>query len=259
VGKSSLVNALVGGPRVVVSQVPGTTRDAVDTPLSVGERHYLLIDTAGIRRMGRVKRGLEKAAVFRSLRAVERAQVVAVVMDASEGVTDQDLNLAGQAVEAHRGLILVLNKWDLLADQPRRREQVLAQVERARRFAPWAPVLTTSALTGRGVDKLLPAAAEIYDQMGRRVETGPLNRALRELVEAHQPAVRRGRRLKLYYATQVGVHPPTVVIFANDPEQVHFSYRRYLVNGLRRFMGLSRSPLRLVLQARRRRPKGRRR
>ncbi len=254
VGKSSLVNALVGGPRVVVSRVPGTTRDAVDTPLSAGGRDYLLIDTAGIRRLGRVKRGLEKAAVFRSLRAVERAQVVALVMDAAEGVTDQDLNLAGQAVEAHRGLILVLNKWDRLADQPRRREQVLAQVERAQRFAPWAPVLTTSALTGRGVAGLLPAAAEIHDQMGRRVETGPLNRALRELVEAHQPAVRRGRRLKLYYATQVGVHPPTVVVFANDPGQVHFSYRRYLVNGLRRFMGLSRSPLRLVL-----RPRGRRR
>ncbi len=257
VGKSSLINALVGRPRVVVSEVPGTTRDAVDTPITWAGKEYVLIDTAGIRRQGKVERGLEKAGVFRSLRALERAHVAVCVMDASEGVTDHDLSLVGQAVDNHRGLILVLNKWDLLAGDTYKEEEVRHRLERALRFAPWAPVLFTSALTGQGVRRLLPTVDKVFQGYNRRVETGPLNRALEAMVERHQPAVRRGRRLKFFYAAQVGVRPPHVVVFVNDPGEVHFSYRRYLANEFRAFMGLEHSPLKLTLKPRSgNRPKG---
>jgi len=257
VGKSSLVNALTGEARVVVSDVPGTTRDAVDTPFTFKGKEYVLIDTAGIRRQGKVERGLEKAGVFRSLRALERAHVAVCVIDASEGVTDHDLHLVGQAVENYRGLILALNKWDLLRGDQHRQSEVKHRIERALRFAPWAPVLTTSALGKKGVSGILPAVDQVYADYNRRVDTGPLNRALETMVERHQPAMRRGRRLKFFYATQVGVRPPHVVVFVNDPGEVHFSYRRYLANGLRAFMGLDRSPLRLTLKERTgNRPKG---
>jgi GTP-binding protein len=257
VGKSSLLNALVGGPRVVVSEVPGTTRDAVDTPISFGGRDYVLIDTAGIRRQGRVKKGLEKAGVFRSLRALERSHVTAAVLDAAEGVTDQDLHLVGEAVEAYRGLVLVVNKWDLVAGDRHAEERVRHQIGRALKFAPWAPVLMTSALTGKKVTRLLPAVDQVFAGYNRRMDTGPLNRALERAVERHQPAVRKGRRLKFLYATQVGVRPPHVVVFVNDPAEVHFSYRRYLANQLREAMGLEHSPLRLSLKQRTGRRAGR--
>ena len=250
VGKSSLLNALVGAPRAVVSQVPGTTRDALDTPLTVKGRDYILIDTAGIRRQGKVARGLEKAMVFRSLRSLERCQVAVVMVDATEGVTDQDLRLVGQAVDAHRGLVLALNKWDLIKDDSYRVGQVRDQVQRALKFAPWAPVLEMSALKGQGVRKLLPAVDQVEHDFSLRVGTGVLNRALMEMVERHHPAMVKGRRTKLYYATQVSTRPPTVVIFVNRPDQVHFSYKRYLINELRQVMGLKRAPLRLILRAR---------
>jgi GTP-binding protein len=250
VGKSSLVNALTGQPRVVVSEVRGTTRDAVDTPFSLDGVDYLLIDTAGIRRQGKVKRGLEKAGVFRSLRVLERAHVAVAVVDASEGVTDQDLRVAGQAFEAHRGLIVALNKWDLVPRDAKSRGEVMEQAKYALRFAPWAPMLTMSALRGRGVDKLPPLVNQVYEQYSRRVDTGPLNRALEAILEKHQPPIVGRRRLKFYYASQVSSRPPTVVIFVSDPKGVHFSYRRYLTNELRRFMGLDIAPLRLILKER---------
>lgn len=258
VGKSSLLNSLLGEDRVVVSQVPGTTRDAVDTPFSLRGRDFVLIDTAGIRRRGRIQRGLEKASVFRSLRAIERAQVVVVLLDASEGVTDQDLALCGQAVESHRGLVVCLNKWDLLAGDEHRQEQVLQAVERGLRFAPWVPVLKISALQGRGVKKILPLVGRIFDEYGTRLATGPLNQALERLLESHSPPSLKGRRLKFFYATQVSSRPPTVVIFVNEPAGVHFSYRRYLHNELRRALGLKLAPLKLIFRERSgRRPRGR--
>ncbi len=257
VGKSSLINQLTGEDRVVVSNVPGTTRDAVDTPIFKNSQEYVLIDTAGIRRQGKVQRGLEKAGVFRSLRAMERAHVAVCVLDVSEGVTEHDLGLIGQAVENYRGLILVLNKWDLLAGDKYREDEVRHRIERALRFAPWAPVIYTSALTSKGVNRLLPTVDKVYADYNRRVETGPLNRALETMVERHQPAMRKGQRLKFFYATQVGVRPPHVVVFANYPKEVHFSYRRYLVNEFRSFMRLGRSPLKLTLKERSgSRPKG---
>ncbi len=257
VGKSSLINKLTGEDRVLVSDVPGTTRDAVDTPIIRNGTEYVLIDTAGIRRQGKVTRGLEKAGVFRSLRAMERAHVVVCVLDVSEGVTEHDLGLIGQAVENYRGLILVLNKWDLLAGDKHREDEVKHRIERALRFAPWAPVIYSSALTGKGVNRLLPTVDKVYADYNRRMETGPLNRALETMVERHQPAMRRGQRLKFFYATQVGVRPPHVVVFVNYPKEVHFSYHRYLINEFRSFMKLSRSPLKLTLKQRSgQRPKG---
>ncbi len=250
VGKSSLLNALTGQPRVVVSDVPGTTRDAVDTPLSVGGKDYVLIDTAGIRRQGKVNRGLEKAGVFRSLRAVERAHVAAVLIDASEGVTDQDLKLAGYALDSHRALVMVVNKWDLLKGNSHRQEQLKKELEVARRFAPWSPLLFMSAKTGKGVDKLLPTVDKVWSEYNLRLATGPLNQALEEITEHHTPPLVKGKRVKFYYASQVATRPPTVVLFVNDPKRVHFSYRRYLVNELRRALGLSIAPLRLILRQR---------
>ncbi len=250
VGKSSLLNALVGAPRVVVSQVAGTTRDAIDTPLSLDGKDYLLIDTAGIRRQGRVERGLEKAGVFRALRTLERAHLAVVVVDATEGITDQDLRLAGQVVQAHRGLILALNKWDLLREEPERRRRLMEEAKDALRFAPWAPVVTISAKTGWGVHKVLSSAERVFQEYSRRTATGPLNKALEEILEHHQPPMVGRRRLKFYYASQVSTRPPTVVLVVNDPASVHFSYRRYLHNELRRVMGLTVAPLRLVFKER---------
>ena len=248
VGKSSLINRLTGQSRVVVSDVPGTTRDAVDTPLEVNGKHYLLIDTAGIRRQGRVNRGLEKAGVFRSLRAVERAHVGAVLIDANEGITDQDLRLAGHVLESHRALIMVVNKWDLLAGDEYRKGILRGELEEARRFAPWSPLLFISAKSGQGVDKLLPTVDQIFSEYARRLNTSQLNQALAEITEHHPPPITKGKRLKIYYGSQVGSQPPTVVLMVNDPARVHFSYRRYLTNELRRALGLTMSPLRLIFR-----------
>jgi GTP-binding protein len=248
VGKSSLVNALTGQPRVVVSDLPGTTRDAVDTPLELGGKKYILIDTAGIRRQGKVKRGLEKAGVFRSLRAVERAHVAAVLIDGDEGVTDQDLKLAGHVLASHRALIMVVNKWDLVRDDEYRRGILERELEQARRFAPWSPLLFMSAKTGQGVGKLLPTVDQIFAEYIRRVTTGQLNQAMQDILRHHPPPLIKGKRLKIYYASQVATRPPTIVLMVNDPKRVHFSYRRYLNNELRRALGLNLTPLRLIFR-----------
>jgi GTP-binding protein len=250
VGKSSLVNALLGQTRVVVSDMPGTTRDAVDTPLHKNGRDYLLIDTAGIRRQGRVARGLEKAGVFRSLRALSRCHVAVAVIDAGEGVTDQDLHLVGEAAEANRGLALVLNKWDLLAGRPDLQKKVREQARKVNRFAPWTPVLTLSAQTRKGPAKLLPVVDQVWADYNKRLATGPLNQALEGILAHHQPPSAGGRRLKFYYASQVSTRPPMVVLFVNDPLAVHFSYKRYLLNELRQALGLTHSPLVLAFRAR---------
>ncbi|MCF8043094.1 MAG: ribosome biogenesis GTPase Der [Desulfarculaceae bacterium] len=248
VGKSSLINRLTGQERVVVSNVPGTTRDAVDTPLEVGGKRYLLIDTAGIRRQGRVNRGLEKAGVFRSLRAVERSHVGAVLVDAEEGITDQDLRLAGHVLDSHRALIVVVNKWDLVAGDEYKKGILVREMEEAMRFAPWAPMLYMSVKTGQGVNKLLPTVDKLFAEYNQRINTGRLNQALAEIAEHHPPPMTKGKRLKIYYGSQVASRPPTVVLMVNDPKRVHFSYRRYLVNELRRALGLTIAPLRLIFR-----------
>ncbi|MBU4276794.1 MAG: ribosome biogenesis GTPase Der [Proteobacteria bacterium] len=248
VGKSSLINRLTGQDRVVVSDVPGTTRDAVDTPVEIGGKRYLLIDTAGIRRQGKVNRGLEKAGVFRSLRAVERAHVGAVLIDADEGITDQDLRLCGHVLDSHRALILVVNKWDLVVGDEYRKGILLREVEEALRFAPWAPVLYMSVKSGQGVNKLMPTVDKLFAEYNQRINTAQLNQALTQITEHHPPPMTKGKRLKIYYGSQVTSRPPTVVLMVNDPKRVHFSYRRYLTNELRRALGLTIAPLRLIFR-----------
>jgi GTP-binding protein len=249
-GKSSLLNQLLGSQRAVVSDVPGTTRDALDSPLTIGGRQYLLIDTAGIRRQGKVGRGLEKASVMRSVRASQRCHVAVCLVDASEGLTDQDLKVIGLSVEAHRGLVVVFNKWDLLKGDEYKQKQLADQVDRLLTFAPWAVQIKISALTGKGVNKVLPAVDKIHQQYTRRLETGPLNQALESITSHHQPPMVKGRRIKFYYATQVSTRPPTIVLFVNQPQAVHFSYRRYLLNQFRAFLELDNAPLRLILRER---------
>ena len=259
VGKSSLVNRLLGEERMVVSDIPGTTRDAVDSLLERGGRHYLVIDTAGIRRKGRVRQRVEKFSVVRALTAMERCDVSLLLIDGAEGITDQDTRVIGYAVERGRACIVLINKWDLVKDDTPRQERLLAEVRRATRFISYAPILHVSALTGHGLGRLWPLIDEVYGQYASRFTTNRLNRILQQAVASHSPPLYKGRRLKLYYTTQVGSKPPTFVIFCNDPDGVHFSYHRFLVNTFRRELGLGRSPLLIHFRERQRRRDGSRR
>ncbi len=256
VGKSSLINRIVGSERLLVSEVPGTTRDAVDTPVRVSGKPFLLIDTAGIRRKGKVSAKLEKFSVVKALRSLDRCDVALVMMDASEGITDQDLTVAGYAVDRGCGCVVLLNKWDLVEKDSRTAAKYLENLRHEARFLSFAPAMTISALTGQRVSKIFKLVEEVYGQYTHRVATGPLNRILSRALERHEPSLHRGRRLKFYYASQVSTRPPTFVCFVNYPEAVHFSYRRYLINQIRRETGLDKTPLRLLFRQRTGRPKG---
>ncbi len=250
VGKSSLINRIVGSERLVVSDEPGTTRDAVDTPVRVDGKPFLLIDTAGIRRKGRVSAKLEKFSVVKALRSLERCDVALVLMDASEGITDQDLTVAGYAVDRGRACVVLLNKWDLVEKDSRTAGEYLQRLRDEAPFLHFAPAMTISALTGQRVSKIFRLIEEVYSQFSRRVATGPLNRILARALERNEPSLHRGRRLKFYYVSQVSTRPPTFVCFVNYPEAVHFSYRRYLINQFRRETGLDKTPLRLLFRQR---------
>jgi len=250
VGKSSLINRILGEERLLFSDTPGTTRDAVDTPCKVAGRFYTLIDTAGIRRKGRVSQKLEKFSVIKALRSLERCDVALIVLDAAEGVTDQDISIAGYAYDRGCGCILLLNKWDLVAKDPRTEQQYREQVRIAAKFLHFAPVLTISARTGQRVSKIFRLADTIYRQYATRIGTGQVNRIIESAVEKTPPSLHRGRRIKFYYAAQTSSRPPTVVCFVNYPEAVHFSYQRYLVNQIREQTGLDRTPIRLILRQR---------
>lgn len=250
VGKSSLLNAITGQRRAIVSPVPGTTRDPIDTLVRYQDRQVLLIDTAGIRRRGRIEQGVEKFSVLRAVRSIERSDVVALLIDAVEGVTAQDTHVASYVEEAAKGLILVVNKWDLVEKDTRTAETYTEHVRRAFSFAPYAPIVFVSALTGQRVQRVLDLALEIQAERRKRVPTAMLNTVIREAVAAHRPAV-HGRPLKVYYATQPETSPPTFVFFVNDPELVHFSYRRYLENRLRAAFGFGGTPIRLLFRGRR--------
>ncbi|MDA8165172.1 MAG: ribosome biogenesis GTPase Der [Desulfobacteraceae bacterium] len=253
VGKSSLANRLLGEERMMVSDIPGTTREAVDALLEREGRRYLLIDTAGIRRKGRVTEKLEKFSVMRALKALERCDIALVLIDAEEGITDQDTKVIGYAMEQGRACLILVNKWDLIRQDTKRQKQIMDDVERLTGFVGFAPVVPVSALTGYGVKRLFPLVEKLYDQYSREFATGRLNRVLQAAVQAHPPAVHQGRRIKLYYITQVATKPPTFVIFANDPKGVHFSYQRFLLNRFRTDLGLEMSPVRLILKERQRR------
>lgn len=256
VGKSSLINRLSGTERMVVSEVPGTTRDSVDTLLTVGRQNYLLIDTAGIRRKGKVQEKLEKFSVMQALAVLERCDLVLIVIDAGEGITEQDTKVLGYAFERGRACLIVINKWDLLTGETKRQKQLLEEIKRATAFIEYAPVLTVSALTGTGISKLLPMVARLHRQYIASFSTGQLNRILQDAVEGHSPPMYKGRRLKFYYTTQVATRPPTFVLFCNYPKGIHFSYHRYLINQFREGLKLDNIPIRIMLRERQRKEYG---
>lgn len=250
VGKSSLINRILGEERLLVSDVPGTTRDAIDTVCSVNSRSYLMIDTAGIRRKGRVSRKLEKFSVMRALKSLSRCDVAMIVIDAEEGITDQDITIAGYAYDRGCGCIFLLNKWDRVDSDSGTVRKYMEELRLKAKFLSFAPALTVSALTGQRVMKIFKHADDVYAQYCLRIGTGRLNRIIENAVERNVPALHRGRRIKFYYATQVKTRPPTFVCFTNYPTAVHFSYRRYLVNRLREETGLDKTPVRLYVRQR---------
>lgn len=265
VGKSSLLNAILGSQRSIVSDVPGTTRDAIDTEVEFGGRKLVLIDTAGIRRRGRVGPGVEKYSVLRSSRAIERADVAVLVIDASEGLAAQDTHIAGEIQEHTKGVVVIINKWDIAQAQRRAEREgeppdpddEIASAERYRRivmeglkFIPYAPIIFASAKTGYHVQSLMEAVLSIADMRYLRVPTSRLNEVIQSAVRHHNPTVFRNKMLKIYYATQTQVNPPTFVFFVNDPQALHFSYERYLENQLRSTFGFRGTGIRLFFRAR---------
>lgn len=253
VGKSSLINRLVGADRMVVSDIPGTTRDSIDTLLTRGERNYLLIDTAGIRRKGKVKEKLEKFSIIKALAALERCDLALILISTEEGITEQDTKVIGYTQDEGKACILVVNKWDLVAADAKGQKKIMAELKMATQFVNFAPILPLSALTGKGVKKLLPAIEAVYGQFCQTFPTNQLNRILQDAVESHSPSLFRGRRIKLLYTTQITSQPPTFAIIANYPKEIHFSYHRYLVNFFRKELGLDKTPIRIVFRERKRR------
>ena len=253
VGKSSLLNALLGEERTIVSDVPGTTRDAIDTRLAWGRSEIVLIDTAGIRRRGKVASGpsAERYSTMRALTALARADVAVLVIDAVEGLTSQDAHVAGYAVEEGKGLVLAVNKWDLVEDKTDRTfDQYVEWIRNDAPFLEFAPVVSISAKTRQRVGRVLELAVDIWAERRKRVPTGELNRMLLSATDRTPPPLARGRRPKLFYATQAAIAPPTFVFFASDASAVHFSYRRYLENRLRETFGFHGTPVRLVFRDR---------
>jgi GTP-binding protein len=250
VGKSSLVNRLLGDDRLVVSDIPGTTRDAIDTVCRVKEKEYLLIDMAGIRRKARVRKKLEKFSIIKALRSLDRCDIALVMMDASEGVTDQDATIASYALERGRASIILLNKWDLVEKGLTTVKEYVEAVRERLKFVRFAPVMTISALTGLRVVRIFDSVDALYEQFVRHTGTGQLNRDVQRIVRRHQPPSFRGRRVRFYYATQIRSGPPTFVCFVNYPEGIRVSYQRYMVNELRELLGLQQTPIRLFFRKR---------
>jgi len=251
VGKSSLVNALLGEERSIVSNIPGTTRDSIDTPFTKNGKLYTLVDTAGIRRKRAIEdESIERYSVIRSLAAVRRADVVLVVCDASQGLSEQDVRIAGYAHEEGKPSVLIVNKWDLIEKDTHTMDKFKKDLAVDLAFMNYVPMLFTSALTGQRVHKILEYVDNVYEQSCRRIPTGALNDILGEAIMVTEPPSDKGRRLKLYYATQPATQPPTFVIFVNDSNLVHFSYERYLENYFRKSFGLEGTPVRMIFRNR---------
>lgn len=249
-GKSTFINRVLGEERMVVSDVPGTTRDAIDTRIDLDGQSLVLVDTAGIRRRGSIERGIERYSVVRSMRAIDSADVAIVMTDATEGYTAQDAHVVGYVLEAGKGIVLVLNKWDAIDKDEHTADQWLKRLRRDAPYLAWADIVFASALTGQRVERILREALRVAEERYRRVPTGELNRVVMDAVRAHPPSHVRNRLAKIFYATQVGVAPPTFVVFVNDPTLVHFSYRRYLENRIRDAYGFLGTPIRLILRQR---------
>lgn len=248
VGKSSMINKILGEERMVVSEISGTTRDSVDTLLTHGKYSYLLIDTAGIRRKGKTKEKLEKFSILKSLGALNKCDIAVVLLDAGEGITEQDTKVIGYALEHGRGLIIVVNKWDLLQGDKKLQDRVLSEVGRLLPFLGFAPILTASAVTGYGIKRLFPVVGSVYRQYTATFPTSALNRLLRDAVETHSPPIYRNKRLKFYYTSQIGTRPPRFVVMTNSSKGIHFSYQRYLINKFREGLDLDKVPVQLIFK-----------
>ncbi len=250
VGKSSIINKLVGENRVIVSDIAGTTRDAVDTEVTYNGKEYVLIDTAGVRRKNKIKEELEHFMIVRTVSAVERADVVVLVIDATEGVTDQDTKIAGIAHERGKGIIIAVNKWDAIEKDDKTTNKFTAEIRDMLAFMPYAEIMFISAKTGQRLPKLYEMIDMVMENHALRVATGVLNEIMMEAVAMQQPPTDKGKRLKLFYITQVSVKPPTFVIFVNDKELMHFSYTRYIENRIRDAFGFRGTPLHFIIRER---------
>jgi GTP-binding protein len=242
-GKSSIINRIIGENRVIVSDVPGTTRDAIDTKFERNGQKYTLIDTAGIRKKSKISETVEKYSVLRAFTAVERADICILVIDADKGITDQDIRIAGYSHDNNKGMIIVINKWDLIEKDNSTFKEFQEEVRKSFAYATYAPILTVSALTGQRVNKILDEVNEVYSFRNLRVSTGVLNDIITEAVLMNQPRTVRGKRLKIYYGTQVAVNPPKFLVFVNDSSIVHFSYERYLENKIRESFDYKGTPI----------------
>ena len=250
VGKSSIINKLVGEDRVIVSDIAGTTRDAIDTNIIHNGKEYVFIDTAGLRRKNKIKEELERYSIIRTVTAVERADVVLIVIDAEEGVTEQDAKIAGIAHERGKGIIIVVNKWDAIEKNDKTMREYENEVRRILSFMPYAEIMYVSAKTGQRLPKLFDMIDMVIENQTLRVATGVLNEIMSEAVAMQQPPSDKGKRLKLYYITQVAVKPPSFVIFVNDKELMHFSYTRYLENKIREAFGFKGTSLKFFIRER---------
>jgi GTP-binding protein len=248
VGKSTLLNAILGEERVIVSDQPGTTRDSVDTFFKRGDNLYTLIDTAGIKRRGRNKKIVEKISVSASIMSLERCDVALVVCDATEGITRQDQHVAGYALEAGRATVLVINKWDLVDKSPEHLKLWNEQIEATFKFAAFSPAIYVSALTKKRVQKIFDLVDIVYKEFYKRIPTSEFNDKIQEIINRRKPPAYKGREVKIKYATQVAVAPPTFVLFTNFPEAIHFSYERYVENQIRREYGFAGCPIRIFFR-----------
>ena len=250
VGKSSIVNRLVGEKRVIVSDIAGTTRDAIDTPLKRNGREYILIDTAGLRRKSKIHEDLERYSIIRTVTAVERADVVVMVIDAAEGVAEQDAKIAGIAHERGKGVIIAVNKWDAVEKDDKTIYKMTEKIKQTLAYMPYAEFVCISAKTGQRLDKLFELIDMIIENQSMRIATGVLNEILAEAVAMQQPPSDKGRRLKIFYMTQISVKPPTFVVFVNDKKLMHYSYTRYIENQIRNAFGFRGTPLRFIIRER---------
>lgn len=255
VGKSSLINHILGEDRLLVSDIPGTTRDTIDSLCCINEKSYILIDTAGIRRKGKVSKKLEKFSVIKALKSLERCDVALIIMDAKEGITEQDIKIAGYALERKCGIILLLNKWDIVEKDSKTVERYYQTLRMEAKYLNFAPVMTISATAGLRVFKIFKLVDEVYSQFETRLKTGMLNKIIELAVEKNEPSLYRGKRIKIFYTTQVSSKPPTFVCFVNYPHAVHFSYKRYLINQIREGAGLDKTPIRIIFRKRTQREK----
>lgn len=250
VGKSSLLNRLLGEERVIVSEVPGTTRDAIDTKIIYADLEVTLIDTAGIRRRGKIEPGVEKYSFLRALKAINRADVCLLLIDAGDMVTAQDAHIAGYIIEEEKSVVIIVNKWDTVEKDTKTMQKFTEVIRTDLKFLDYVPVLFISAKTGQRVNKVLPTALRVQEERLRRIPTGELNRLLQEAVAKHPPKGAKGHRLRFFYLTQAGISPPTFIFFVNDHKLVHFGYKRYLENALRERYEFLGTPLRLIFRSR---------